>query len=180
MIRSIIISLGILALATHYCFAQGAQGNGRFPAASDAQTSATGKTRSPAKANRVSPHGRKIEPRRVALTEREKIDYLLKQVEDSGLIFIRNGSEYPSKKAAEHLRGKLDYAGDRIKTARQFIDILASKSSRSGKPYYIKQKDGTLVPSGQWLTRALEELEKRQNRTAMPTPTPRPSSPKPK
>jgi hypothetical protein len=96
------------------------------------------------------------------MTENEKIEYLLQFTGQSGLTFIRSGTEYSSKKAEEHLRGKWDYARKRIKTARDFIKYLASSSSMSGKPYTIKQKDGVLVPSGEWLAKALDELEKKQ------------------
>jgi hypothetical protein len=94
-----------------------------------------------------------------ALSEHDKIEALLRRVEASGLIFIRNGSEYPAAKAASHLRMKWDYAGDRIKTARQFIDYLATRSSRSGKPYQVRLPNGQTLAAGDWLSARLAELE---------------------
>lgn len=99
------------------------------------------------------------------MTELDKINYLIKAVEVSGLTFIRNGSEYNSKKAADHLRDKLNYALKHPKkgvdiTARNFITLIASKSSLWGTPYKMKFKDGKTMPTGEWLTKKLDELEK--------------------
>src|SRR5436190_22382507 len=68
------------------------------------------------------------------LTEAAKIQALISSVEQlKGAVFIRNGTEYDGAKAAEHLRRKLGYAGSKVKTAEQFIDLLATGSSMSGK-----------------------------------------------
>src|SRR5689334_22524624 len=77
------------------------------------------------------------------LSEKEKIDLLINYVRNlQGATFIRNGDEYPAKDAAEHLQMKRRKAGDRVKTAREFIDGLASESDISGKAYQIRMKDG--------------------------------------
>jgi hypothetical protein len=39
-------------------------------------------------------------------SEKEKIDYLLEALENSNLIFIRNGDEYSSKEARAHMQKK--------------------------------------------------------------------------
>lgn len=93
------------------------------------------------------------------LSEKAKIEALIQRVEKSGLIFIRNGQEYPAAKGADHLRRKWNWAGDRIKTARQFIEYIGAGSSQSGKPYLVKFPDGKTVPARDWLTTALNELE---------------------
>ncbi len=50
--------------------------------------------------------------------EKEKIQHLINSVEKmEGASFIRNGSEHSGTEAANHLRMKLEKAGDRIKTA---------------------------------------------------------------
>lgn len=95
-----------------------------------------------------------------SLTEKQKIDVLIntvRQLKDA--TFVRNGSEYDCDAAAKHLRTKVDYAGDQIKTAKQFIDELATKSSQSGKLYIIKFKDGTEKPCGTFLSAKLDEIE---------------------
>ena len=95
------------------------------------------------------------------LTEEQKINHLIKYVHGlDGATFIRNGSDYPAKAAADHLQMKREKAGSRVKTARQFIDVLASESSMSGKAYQIKFKDGKTYSSRQVLMKELERIEK--------------------
>src|SRR5687768_15291270 len=76
------------------------------------------------------------------MPEEEKINLLIKYIANlQGATFIRNGDEYPAKDAAEHLQMKRRKAGSRVKTARDFIDGLASESYISGKTYQIRFKD---------------------------------------
>lgn len=94
-------------------------------------------------------------------TEEQKISHLIAYVRSlDGAIFIRNGSEYPAKTAAEHLQMKREKAGSRVKTARDFIDNLASESSMSGKKYQIRLKDGKIFFSRDVLLKELERIEK--------------------
>jgi len=88
-------------------------------------------------------------------TAQAEIEYLLQFISNSGGRFIRSGTEYPPKEAAAHLRLKLSKAGGRVKTAEDFIAGLARKSYLTGKPYQIKLPDGTVQPTGPWLTQAL-------------------------
>ena len=76
------------------------------------------------------------------------------------MVTSRNGTEYDGKAAAEHMRTKWKAAGSKIKTARDFIRLAASKSSVSGKPYLIRFTDGRKVESEKFLTERLEKLEK--------------------
>lgn len=91
--------------------------------------------------------------------EKQRIDALIAAVEKSGLIFIRNGSEHSAADAASHMRLKVNNAGNRISTAEQFIDYLASKSSITGSPYFLKFPDGRTEKAGIWLHRKLKELD---------------------
>jgi hypothetical protein len=95
-------------------------------------------------------------------SEKEKIDYLLETLENSNLIFIRNGDEYSSKEARAHMQKKLEYAGNRITNVDQFITYLATKSSISGKPYYVKYPDGKKVESSIWMRELLNNLEEKK------------------
>lgn len=95
------------------------------------------------------------------MSEQEKIHALLEYIKKSDLLFIRNGAEYPPARAGEHLEYKLKKAGNRIRTAEEFIRYIASRSVSSGKPYYIKLKNGEVVESAQWLRLKLAELEKK-------------------
>jgi hypothetical protein len=96
------------------------------------------------------------------LTEKEKITYLLDELEKSKLIFIRNGDEYSAKDAREHMLKKLDYAGNRITTADQFITYIATKSSLSGKSYFVKYPDGKQVESAIYLRNLLLKIEEKK------------------
>jgi Family of unknown function (DUF5329) len=93
------------------------------------------------------------------LSESEKIQRLIAAVETSNVVFIRNGGEYNSKAAADHMRLKLSRAGSRISTARDFIRYIGTRSSTSGQPYYIRTADGRRVESATWLNRKLAEIE---------------------
>jgi hypothetical protein len=83
--------------------------------------------------------------------EQVKIDASLGRMEKSDLIFIRNGSEYAGKAAADHMRSKLKHAGDAVRTFEDFVEKIATKSSMSGKPYLVKFKDGSTVELAKWL-----------------------------
>ncbi|MDX1960436.1 MAG: DUF5329 family protein [Leptospiraceae bacterium] len=92
-------------------------------------------------------------------TEKEKIDLLLSKVENLNAKFFRNGQEYSPKEAVEHMKKKLDYAGDRVKTANDFIEGIASKSYFTGSPYLIILPDGKKIESGIWLKAELKKIE---------------------
>jgi hypothetical protein len=94
------------------------------------------------------------------LTEQQKIEALIHSVEVlPGAHFIRNGSSYEGKAAADHLRTKRNYAGDRIKTAIDFITCCASKSSMSGQPYRIQYANGTTVDAEVYFRTELKRIE---------------------
>ncbi len=93
-------------------------------------------------------------------TERQKIEALIKYV--GGLKdahFIRNGSSYEVSTAVRFLRGKWESNDAQVKTARDFIDKVASFSGTSGKPYLIRLKDGKEIPSREFLTAELQKIE---------------------
>jgi hypothetical protein len=89
--------------------------------------------------------------------EKKKIEFLISSVENlKGAKFIRNGSEYDGKKAAEHLRMKLQNALV-VQTADDFIRLCASKSSITGKPYMIRSSDGKTIKSEKYFRQKLKE-----------------------
>lgn len=96
----------------------------------------------------------------VSLTEQQKIDALIHSIETlPDARFIRNGTAYDGSAAAEHLRQKRRYAGDRIKTAGDFIACCASRSSMSGKPYQIRFANGETVDAEVFLRAELKRIE---------------------
>lgn len=90
--------------------------------------------------------------------EKKKIEFLIASLENlKGAKFIRNGSEYDVRQAMEHLRMKLQAAGDRVRTADDFIRLCASRSLMSGKPYMIKLPDGMSMTSEDYFRKKLKE-----------------------
>jgi hypothetical protein len=94
------------------------------------------------------------------LSEEQKIEKLIAYIENSNAKFIRNGSEYIAKEAAEHIRMKRRKAGSKIKTAKDFIDHIASKSYMSGEPYQMKFSSGSMINTRDILYRELKKIEK--------------------
>ena len=97
----------------------------------------------------------------LATAERQKIEALIKYV--GGLKdahFIRNGSSYEVSTAVRFLRGKWEANDAQVKTARDFIDKVASFSGTSGRPYLIRLKDGSETKSQDFLHAELKKIEK--------------------
>ena len=91
--------------------------------------------------------------------EGQKIHYLIASIETlQGAQFLRNGTAYDAKAAAEHLRLKLRTAGSRVVTAEDFIRLCASVSSVSGAAYQIRFTDGRMVSSEAYLRQKLAEF----------------------
>ena len=95
-----------------------------------------------------------------APSEEQKIEALIKTVEElKDATFIRNGKEHDCREAAKHMRDKWQHGRDQIKTALDFIDKAASRSSVSGKPYLIRFKDGREIESATFLRDQLKKVE---------------------
>ena len=93
--------------------------------------------------------------------ERQKIETLIKSIADAKeLKFVRNGKVYDATSAAKFLRGKWAANDAEVKTARAFIDKVASFSGTSGEPYLIRRNDGTEIKSKDYLLAELRKLEK--------------------
>jgi hypothetical protein len=96
-------------------------------------------------------------------TEKDRIEALIRHVESlADAKFIRNGVEYDSKAAGQFLRAKWKANESAIKTAQDFINNVATKSSTTGKPYLIKLKETGEVKSGEYLTAELEKISMRE------------------
>jgi hypothetical protein len=98
----------------------------------------------------------------VSPVEHKKIEALIHTVEGMvDAIFIRNGKHYNAALAAEFLRRKWRAHESEIKSATDFIDKVASFSSRSGKPYSIRWPDGRERLCAEFLRAQLFLLEGR-------------------
>jgi hypothetical protein len=103
--------------------------------------------------------GMSASPASITPLEARKIDYLIAAIETlPNAQFIRNGTAYDGKGAADHLRLKLQNAGSRVATAEDFIRLCASVSSMSGLPYQIRFADGHTVTSETFLRQKLLEF----------------------
>jgi len=92
--------------------------------------------------------------------EEKRIEHLLQTVESlKGAAFIRNGTEYDAKDAGKHLRLKLKLASARVKTAEDFIEVCASRSSFSGDAYKIRLPDGTTTETAPFFRAKLREFD---------------------
>ena len=93
------------------------------------------------------------------LTEAQKIEALISAVEArKDLQFFRLGSVHSSSEAANMLRVKLSFAGDRVKTADEFI-VHVGTQTVSGSPYFVIFPDGRRVPSADFLRQELKRIE---------------------
>ncbi len=92
--------------------------------------------------------------------EQARIEHLLDAVAKAeGVTFIRSGSEYLGAAAAEHLRRKLDYGGERLRTAEDFIKYCATESSLTHRHYKVRTSNGTLQDSAAYFTALLSEFD---------------------
>ncbi|WP_396269530.1 DUF5329 family protein [Ideonella sp.] len=91
---------------------------------------------------------------------RAEIDALMGKLVASGCQFDRNGSLHSGAEAKSHILRKLDYLEGKstLQSTEQFIELAASKSSRSGKPYFVKCGSDAAVESQRWLTQQLQVI----------------------
>ena len=87
----------------------------------------------------------------------QEIDHLLDAVAQSQCVFIRNGKEHGPQAAKDHLslkrrRGKRYYS-----SADEFVERLASSSSWTGKPYFIRCGAAGEQLASEWFGRILAE-----------------------
>ena len=101
--------------------------------------------------------------------EDREIRHLLDYLESSGCQFFRNGKWYNDMKTVRgHAERKLRYFADkgRVHSAEDFIDLAASRSELSGKPYLVKCGEGPAKTSAQWLKEELDRYRKGESTPA--------------
>ena len=94
----------------------------------------------------------------VSAPVRAEIDALLASLGSSGCDFNRNGSWHRASEAKSHLLRKLEYLEGKnlVATTEQFIELAASSSSSSGKPYQVKCSGGAAIESRSWMLSQLK------------------------
>ena len=93
----------------------------------------------------------------------DEIDFLLTTVGSSECVFIRNGDQHEAAAAQKHLQMKRKRGKRYYDNADEFIEKLASKSSFSGKLYYIQCGDEAEQPAGEWFSAALSTYRAQQH-----------------
>ena len=95
------------------------------------------------------------EPDQAAQAE---IAALLSAVGASSCTFIRNDEPGTATAARAHLERKYRYARKKLDSAEDFIERVASQSSRSGRSYLVECRGEPQQPTREWLFARLSEI----------------------
>jgi hypothetical protein len=87
-----------------------------------------------------------------------EIDHLIRYIQNSNCKFIRNSKAHTPDEAIEHILKKYDHFKARINTTEEFIELCATKSILSNRPYQIGCPDRGLVESKRWLRMELKRI----------------------
>ena len=100
-----------------------------------------------------------VAPRAIAGQQTEDIEatvqYLISYVKEADVTFQRNSTRYTGNEAAEHINKKYQHFKDDIDTPEKFIELCASGSMMTGRPYLIITKQGEQLPASEWLNTEL-------------------------
>ena len=90
----------------------------------------------------------------------QEVGQLFAALKQSNCEFSRNGSWHNAQKASEHLQRKYDYLLKKrlVTTTESFIELAATKSSMSGKPYQVRCSKAAPVSSSSWFNSQLNAV----------------------
>ena len=90
----------------------------------------------------------------------QEVGQLFAALKQSNCEFSRNGSWYNAEKASDHLQRKYDYLLKKrlVTTTESFIDLAATKSSISGKPYQVRCGKTAPISSTSWFKSQLNTV----------------------
>lgn len=92
--------------------------------------------------------------------EQRRIDALLDALaSDRRSRFVRAGIDYSGAEAARFLRAKMQAQGASVRTAEDFIERIASRSSTTGRAYRVCRAEGDCVDAGEHLRAVLAHLK---------------------
>jgi len=92
--------------------------------------------------------------------EQQRIDYLIQSLSSlKGAVFIRNTGEYDARAAQDHLKKKLNYAGERVNNAKEIINNCSCESSMTHHTYKIRFADGTEKEKDTYFREKLKEFD---------------------
>ena len=94
-----------------------------------------------------------------AATQRE-VAALFDALAQSDCRFSRNGSWHDAARARQHLQRKYDYLLERdaVASTERFIELAATRSSLSGRPYLVRCGSAPAVESATWFRRVLARV----------------------
>ena len=89
-----------------------------------------------------------------------EVGQLFTALKQSNCEFSRNGSWYNAQKAADHLQSKYEYLLKKrlVTSTESFIELAATKSSMSGKPYQVRCGKTAPVSSSSWFKTQLNAI----------------------
>jgi uncharacterized protein DUF5329 len=89
-----------------------------------------------------------------------EVEQLLARIAASGCQFRRNGAWHSAADARAHLEKKYQYLLSKhlVNTSDDFISLAATKSTTSGKPYFVKCGAQKQVRSATWMAAQLREV----------------------
>ena len=88
--------------------------------------------------------------------QKPEVEHLINYLETSNCSMVRNGSTHKGAAATKHVRRKYKHFRNDIGSTEEFIELSATKSTMSGKPYEVHCPGKPPKESAAWL---LEELE---------------------
>jgi hypothetical protein len=88
----------------------------------------------------------------------ERISRLLLAIETSNCQFVRNGKTYTATDSIAHIRKKHRHFKDDIDSIDRFIELSASRSLISGRPYQVQCGSSEPELSSAWLSKKAIEL----------------------
>lgn len=91
----------------------------------------------------------------------DRILLLLQAVAASEHTFVREGRDYDGAAAHLFLQAKASGPAGRKLSLDQFVDDVASRSSKTGEAYRVRRGDGSEIPMQQWLREELGRIDAR-------------------
>jgi hypothetical protein len=84
-------------------------------------------------------------------SQRAEVARLFAYVRASGCRIERNGKLYPAAEGEGHMQKKYEHFRDKIDSTEKFIDLAASRSEVSGKPYLVRCEGRPTLTTRDWL-----------------------------
>jgi hypothetical protein len=101
-----------------------------------------------------------IAPRSMAGQQTEDVEatvqHLINYVKESDVTFQRNTTRYTGAEAAEHINRKYQHFKDDIDTPEKFIELCATGSLMTGRPYLVITTQGEQQSASEWLYTELQ------------------------